>query len=279
MLAGPDGAAGPGSRPVPDGVGAGIVAGAARWSGPGATVYRLAGDGPVAAAARALERIDRATPFATAPVVGSHGRWLVTAVPQGQPADRPERHPDPDELVTAVGSGLRALHDLASPSRRLVAQAVAGVDGPSTVAQRCRDAVRDGLVDPARLPEPYRRHRPERLLELFLAAGAEPGDDQPVACHGAATLARFRVAGGRFSGFDRLEAPLLADRHLDLATLHLDLQAVFGPDAVFRFYEAYGRDPDLVRLDRHVLAAHLLGLTPPAATTAGPAAPAADPCP
>jgi aminoglycoside phosphotransferase len=60
---------------------------------------------------------------------------------------------------------------------------------------------------------------------------------------------------------------IVADRHLDLAIAHLSVGAVLGQEAVFGFYDAYGRDPDLIRLDRAVLVAHVLGAVPALETT------------
>lgn len=210
-----------------------------------------------------LDRLAGRAPFAVPEVVMAAGGWVVTRTPAGERADRPERHADPDDLVCAVGAGLRSLHDL--PVGELARHEGASPgSGWDAVAERCRAAVAGGRVDRSRLPAPYDRYPPDRLLELFL--DGRPAIDDDVLCHGRATMEAFLVDHGRFSGFARLDVALVADRHLDLATAHRSAQAVFGPEAVFRLYDAYGADPDLVRLDHYVLAGHLLG----SGATSGP---------
>lgn len=256
-----------GYREAPQACGRGIgLAGSAdRWTKGRAMVYRF---GPAAQQERyaaVLGRLaDRAgqAGFATPTVIGQVGRWLVVTGPEGTGADKPELHPDPDDLITAVGAGMRLLHRL--PTDALISQQPRPDDeGRAAVAELCRRSVADGAVDPARLPAPYGRYSPDELIRL-LVDGAPPRWE-PVLCHGFATARRFIVDGGRFVGFDRIEAPLIADRHFDLAVIHQSVQHHFGPEAVFRFYEAYGSDPDIVRLEHHVLASHLLGRSPDAA--------------
>jgi aminoglycoside phosphotransferase len=66
------------------------------------------------------------------------------------------------------------------------------------------------------------------------------------------------VAGPTFSGFDRIDVMMAADRHFDLAVLHRSVHDLLGPEAVFRLYDAYGLEPDLIRLDHYILASHLI---------------------
>ncbi len=198
--------------------------------------------------------------FPVAAVVGSVDRWLVTTGPDGLSAGSPDHHPDPDDLVAAVGRGLRLLHDL---DRSILPAPWSQTDtdtadgrGWQAVADRCREMVEAGLVDSARLPPPYSRYGPDQLLAMLL--DGRPADEELVLCHGAAAMSRFVVDNGTFRGFDVLDSALVADPHLDLAALHLDLQRLMGPESVFRFYEAYGADPKLVNLDHYLLANHLL---------------------
>ncbi|MEM9656080.1 MAG: phosphotransferase [Actinomycetota bacterium] len=191
--------------------------------------------------------------------------YLELAVPLAEPgsgiaADRPDLHPDPDDLVAAVGAGMQALHGTAV-ERFPVDEAGAPVpSGWPVIAERCRAAVAAGLVDPGRLPEPYRRYTAAELLDLLLDGRPDSGD-QPelVVCHGRPTLDRLLVHNGRFVGFTDSANALLSDRHLDLAIVHQSVQQVFGPEAVFRFYASYGRDPNVATLEHYVLVSHLLG--------------------
>ncbi len=258
--------------------GIGLAAGVERWQAGSATVYRFGPDA-LSAGDRFRSFIRALAPvasFEVAPIVADSGSWLVTGRPTGVPADRPDHHADPDDLVVALGAGLRALHEIpAEQFAEVLGGEVLGGErarGWPAVADRCRQAVEEGRVDQARLPHPYDRYSPDRLLALWLDGGPSAerrSAEGPVLCHGTPGAERFIIDGGRFSGFDRMEAPLIADRHLDLAIAHQSVQHHFGPEGVFRLYDAYGRDPDVVLLDHYILACHLLARGPaiePAAT-------------
>lgn len=234
-----------------------VARGPDRWSVGPLTVRRFPDDRSRQATVALLDRLAGSAPFAVPTIVGEAGRWLVTARPDGHPADRPELHADPDELVTAVGAGLKALHDLPLSALR-ADDGARPPEGWPAVAERCRAAVADGLVDSAALPGPYDRYRPDELLAMLI--GGRPSAEDLVCCHGSPSAGMLLVAGGRFVGFDGIESALVADRHLDLAVAHQSVQHHLGPEAVFRLYDAYGGDPDVIRLDHYVLASHLLGL-------------------
>lgn len=230
-----------------------------RWTLGRVTVWRT---GEADGDQRLLDRLAAAASFAVPQVRGRVGAWLVSELAGGERADRPERHAEPGSLARAVGSGLAALHGL--PVGVLETDAAVPPDRWATVIERCRQRVAAGLVDTGRLPEPYARYDAERLLEMFEGtgngqAGAAP-PDPPVLCHGRPTLDRVLVDGGRFVGFDGFESAVVADRHLDLAVAHRSIAEVLGAEAVVGLYEGYGFDPDLIRLDRAVLASHLLGV-------------------
>lgn len=224
------------------------------------------------AEARWLVDLEATASFVVPRVVGVEEPWLVTESPSGLPADRPDRHAEPGALAGAIGAGLAAMHALApETSAPPWVDASRAIDEPwAPLIERCGRAVAAGRVDTAALPPPYDRYRPERLLELLEAGGSGPGPsldggsghDGPVMCHGRPTLDRFVIDRGRFVGFDGFGEVVVADRHLDLAIAHLGVAGVLGAEAVFAFYEGYGADPDLARLDRAVLAAHLLGAGP-----------------
>ena len=59
--------------------------------------------------------------------------------------------------------------------------------------------------------------------------------------------------GDRPSGVTGVHRLGVADRHLDLAIIHRSLQAAFGAEAVFGFYQGYGHTPKLVALDHYLL--------------------------
>lgn len=257
-----------------------------RWSAGSRQVVRFGSEDPRAAIGAyrgLLVRLAEVAPFALPTPIGDDGSWLVTEIPPGVPADSPDRHPEPGTLATRTGEALAALHalpiDLAEQPAGETAEGTSANtsdrasqrDPWLTIIERCRGAVAAGLVDPAALPAPYDRYQPAELLDLLIegvaAAGSPP--EGPVLCHGRPELGRVLVDGDRFAGFDGLETVMVADRHLDLATAHLSVAEVLGVEAVYGFYEGYGIDPDLARLDRAVLAQHLLTRQLPIASPGG----------
>lgn len=171
--------------------------------------------------------------------------WLVVPLPEGAPAHRPETHPDPDALPAALGRSLRRLHEI-DPAGCPFARDSTTIDHELTAA------ISAGLVDPGRLDEPYSRYEPDRLLELVRETRPKL-DEGSVIVHGSPILSNLFLEGeepGSVSGVHRLG---VGDRHVDLAVITRQLQSAYGADAVFGFYQGYGRDPDLVRLDHYVL--------------------------
>ena len=207
--------------------------------------------------------------FPVGEMVSSDGDLVRTERPAGYPADRPDLHADPDDLVVAVADGLRRLHSLSSAPAGLDDGSSDGPHGWSYLAERCRNAVADSGFDAALLPPPYDRYDGSQLLAMMTEG--RPATEELVLCHGQPTLDQFLVDGGSFTGFRQLDNMIVADRHLDLAIIHQSVHHELGPEAVFRFYEAYGADPDIVRLDHYILLCHLLGRsgTEPAAEPAG----------
>lgn len=175
--------------------------------------------------------------------------WTSYQTPTGHPADRPDLHSDPDDLVVAVGTGLRALHDLPLEDGSPI--------GWQTLFEQCKQAVELPSFDPAQLPPPYNRYDGRALLTMM--TDGQPGTEERRVCHGYPELGQFMVDGGRFSGFTNLDTLTVADQHLDLSVVHRCVHHHLGPQAVFRFYDAYGADPDLIRLDHYILVSHILG--------------------
>lgn len=229
------------------------------WFVGSAAIQRFASTEGPAGSAAVIGRLGDAD-FPVGAVLGSHEEWLVTERVAGESAGRPDLHPDPDDLVVAVGHGLRLLHDLPIETLETDADWPLVDWGWEPVLARCRRRVEDGTLDAKELPHPYDRYQPSELLAML--AEGRPDKEDLVCCHGAAVVDRVMVESGTFRGFDRLDSAVVADRHLDLAVMHLSLQELLGPEAVFRFYDSYGADPDLVRLDHYVLVSHLLDPPP-----------------
>ncbi len=203
--------------------------------------------------------------------------WLVSPRPVPASAHRPDLHPRPAGVPAAVGALLAALHALdpaGCPFRR---------DRVDTVA-RVAAAIEGGRFRPDRLPAPYDRYDGPALLAMVEGASLPPED--PVVGHGACVLSNLWVAagveGGAAGGDDPgigggvvtgLHQLGVADRHADLAIVHRQLHDAYGPEAVFAFYEGYGRQPNLLALDHHLLLDAL------AAATVGEAGPEQAPAP
>lgn len=173
------------------------------------------------------------------------GAWTLTAVPDGAPAHRPDHHPRPDSLPARIGTVLARLHTLDTASCPFARPTTRPVE-------EVRAAIDDGRLVTELLPTPYDRYPAERLLEMIDGAPTRAPDS--VVAHGAPLLANFWPSftddGATLIGLHHLG---VADRAADLAVIHRQLQDGFGPEAVFAFYETYGRDPDLVALDQHLL--------------------------
>jgi aminoglycoside phosphotransferase len=221
----------------------------------GPYLVRSAGDPAAALDERA--RLDWLRPLQPAPeVLVVDSGWIVTATPAGHPCHRPDLAADLDAIPDAIGVGLRRIHELP------VAGCPFEQSWETTVAQ-IQGAIATGRIDSAALPEPYRRHRPERLLEVVLD-GRPPPPPALAVCHGSPAVSNLFVGGGHLTGVIGVHRLGVADRHLDLAAVHRSLNEVLGPQALFRFYEAYGDDPDLVRLDHYLLIDLLVSALRPA---------------
>jgi aminoglycoside phosphotransferase len=170
--------------------------------------------------------------------------WLVTGTADGRPAHLGDRHLDPGQVVAAVAAGLRGLHALAVDECPFDA-------GWDRLDAEVGESLAAGRIDPAALPEPFCRYPAERLVELW-RQGRPPPDD-PVVVHGDACLPNLLVDGAAFTAMVDVGRLGVGDRHLDLAILHHSLHRNLGPQAVFGFYDAYGRDPDLARLEHYRL--------------------------
>jgi aminoglycoside phosphotransferase len=167
------------------------------------------------------------------------GQWLVTAALPGENAVSPRWKADPAAAVTAIGAGLRALHD-ALPVDRC----------PFTLSMRpYLDAARKRAA--AGQLDPRSWHPAHRLLTvseaLGLAAQAPPAD-QLVVCQGDACAPNTLLgADGRWSGHVDLGDLGIADRWADLAIATWSATWNYGPGWESRLLDAYGIGPDAER--------------------------------
>ncbi len=177
-------------------------------------------------------------------VVVADRDWLVTTMPAGPSAARPDLHPVPDELPATMGRALRLLHDLSIDdvpfSRRW-----------SDRVDHLERGISEGRLVSDQLVAPYDRYDGGQLLELIRRG--RPSTEDLVVAHGHPVVANFHLDGRSLASFTGVHQLGLADRHQDLAIVHRNLLDCFGGEAVMGFYEGYGLEPDLLRLDHYLL--------------------------
>jgi aminoglycoside 3'-phosphotransferase-2 len=184
------------------------------------------------------------------PVLACQHDAVLLGVPPGFPASVPAQ--GLQGSLRAFGEALRQLHrmDPADLERRLT------LDDLFTQAA---DRVQRGLVSTSSLRPAYRRYSPERLLELARSSIVDDGrPNAPVVTHGAASLVNLFVDGDQPTGWLRLDSLAVADRQRDLARVTKRLAEQFGGEALVIFFEAYGSEPDIRRLDAFALLDELL---------------------
>jgi kanamycin kinase len=142
----------------------------------------------------------------------------------------------PRAAVTAIGAGLRALHE-ALPAE--------GCPFSWDAALRLSDARRRaaaGQVDPARWHSGHRPLGVPRALDLLADI---PPPDRLVVCHGDSCAPNTLLTpDGRWSGHVDLGDMGVADRWADLAVATWSTEWNYGPGWAGVLLEAYGADPD-----------------------------------
>lgn len=172
------------------------------------------------------------------------GSWLVTAALPGLSAVADRWTAEPRTAVTALGEGLRALHE---------ALPVAGCPFSWTAQDRLTDARRRaalGRIDVSRWDTAHRPLGVERALELLADV---PPPDRVVVCHGDACAPNTLLDDdGRWSGHVDLGRLGVADRWADLAVAAWSTEWNYGPGWDGLLLDAYGvrPDPDRVRYYR-----------------------------
>ena len=164
------------------------------------------------------------------------GSWLVTAALPGDNAVSPRWKADPATAVTAIGQGLRALHE-ALPAARCPFS--------WSAVQRLADARRQaaaGQLDPTAW---HPCHQGLTVTAALERAGAIPPPGTLVVCHGDACAPNTLLdAGGRWSGHVDLGLLGVADRWADLAVATWSTEWNFGPGWDGLLLDAYGIHPD-----------------------------------
>jgi kanamycin kinase len=164
------------------------------------------------------------------------GAWLITTALPGENAISPRWLADPRTAVTALGTGLRALHE---------SLPVPGCPFSWTAPDRLADARRraaEGVLDPARWHEIHQGLGVSRALEL---AAHIPPADRLVVCHGDPCAPNTLLSDdGQWSAHVDLGALGVADRWADLAVATWSTEWNYGPGWDTVLLDAYGVQPD-----------------------------------
>jgi kanamycin kinase len=172
------------------------------------------------------ERMRWARRWITVPAVLEQGQdaaheWLVTAALPGRSAVDPRWLAEPAAAVRAVGEGLRMLHD---------AIPVDECPWEWSVASRFANAERRGV-------------------QLASSLREAPPIDRLVVCHGDACMPNTLIADdGAVAGHVDLAALGVGDRWADIAVASMSTEWNVGPGWEDALIEAYGVEPDLLRL-------------------------------
>ena len=181
--------------------------------------------------------------------------WVALERSGSWPGNMVEHHPEPAALAAGLGRSLHALHHL-DPTTVSADLKLCHGEGWEGVAQQVESRLDANNFEPRELREPYRRYGPEQLWEMF--RGARPQQEDLVINHGQFLPSNVLVSGGETGGLLGLSSMRLADRHFDLARMHLAIHELLGGEAVFAFYDAYGSEPNLIAIDHYIFAHTLL---------------------
>ncbi|CAN5357780.1 aminoglycoside 3'-phosphotransferase [soil metagenome] len=190
---------------------------------------------------REVARLRWAAPYAAVPRVLDHGAddagsWLVTAGLPGDNAVSRRWLADPARAVTAIGVGLRALHD-ALP----VPECPFSWSVPDRLAD-IRQRAGAGLLDPARWSPEHQHLDIAGALELL---ADPPPMDRLVVCHGDACAPNTLLTDdGSWSGHVDLGSLGTADRWADLTIATWSTTWNYGLGWEQPLLAAYGVDPD-----------------------------------
>lgn len=189
-------------------------------------------------------RLDWASRFSPVPRVlaqgaDGSGAWILTSALPGENAVSDRWTADPGRAVRAIGTGLRALHDVLP---------VAECPFSWSATDRLDDARRraaDGRLNPTSWSE---AHRPLGLQSAVDLLTQTPPVDRLVVCHGDACAPNTLLdEHGRWTGHVDLGELGVADRWADLAVATWSTEWNYGPGWEGPLLAAYGVDPDPVR--------------------------------
>lgn len=164
------------------------------------------------------------------------GSWLVTRALPGEMAVADRWQARPRIAVTAIGEGLRAMHDA------LPATACPFSWSIDDRLRQVRERAAQGRLDPADWHEGHQGLSIEAALRLL---ADPPPVDKLVVCHGDSCAPNTLITGdGRWSGHVDLGDLGVADRWADLAIATWSTNWNYGPGWEGPLLDAYGIAPD-----------------------------------
>jgi kanamycin kinase len=171
--------------------------------------------------------------------VDEDGSWLVTNALPGDNAVSDRWRANPAAAVTAIGRGLRNLHDVLPVSTCPFSASVEDL-----LADARRRAARGGIDRAAWHPE-HRHLGLDQALELL---ADPPPIDRLVVCHGDACAPNTLIGeDGECSGHVDMGQLGVADRWADIAIATWSTTWNYGPGWQDLLLDAYGIAPDLER--------------------------------
>ncbi|NEE04602.1 aminoglycoside 3'-phosphotransferase [Phytoactinopolyspora halotolerans] len=167
------------------------------------------------------------------------GAWLVTSAVAGRSAVDPRWAADPKTAATAIGHGLRILHD-----------ALPVDDCPFDWSVDARLArARASLTDDAGLADRFSLDRYPGVTDPEARVASPPPVDRMVVCHGDACAPNTMLHDdGTFAAHVDLDNLGTADRWADLTVGAWSTEWNYGPGYEHVVYEAYGVEPDPERI-------------------------------
>ncbi len=190
-----------------------------------------------------IVRLQWAATFVSVPRViesGSDrtGEWMVTEALPGSNAVEKRWKADPQVAATAIGEGLRALHE------RLPVQRCSFSWSADDRLSRVR--AHDRWRDPTQWQPDHAGLSSEQAMARLADV---PPLDRLVVCHGDACAPNTLIgADGRWSGHVDFGALGVADRWADLAVATWSLEWNYGPGWQPTLLAAYGVAPDPQRI-------------------------------
>jgi kanamycin kinase len=164
------------------------------------------------------------------------GSWLVTAALPGQFAVSDRWRAEPRTAVTAIGEGLRSMHETLPV--RSCPFSWAAEDRLADTHHRASQ----GRIDPGSW---HPVHQPLGLDRALTLLADIPPTDQLVVCHGDSCAPNTLLADdGRWSGHVDLGELGIADRWADLAVATWSTEWNYGPGWDHVLLDAYGIRPD-----------------------------------